>query len=562
MHRSEIGECNPHLDVKSGQTKTCGKSSIEVVKDESGNTIYKLFFVEFDEQGRLYNDKQLNDLVTYFSKKIEKYSEEDKHLPTKILPWKSPEPDVSIVTFVHGWRHSAYFNDSNVNLARGILKFTYDGEQRPPQATPTRNPREVVGIYVGWRGKSLSFTPHSNSDVDVAELTTVWDRKNTAQNVAIGSVRELFSYLRSFKQRANELRSCDGNSDLFKCQSVRHLIVGHSFGGLIAYNSQAESLIDSVTKGALGYGQECNEKSQFPNVSASSQLVKQDADLTIVINPAVEGVRYEPLFQAIERRRNPPEKSLIRTFCPNQRPVFIGFSATSDTPNAKVFPWSRSVSTLLENTTPEQPNIADLEKYTKTSEEEREAALHTLGQISRYKTHDLKMAQEPLPYNSQNMDDADKLVNLCHSRKWMTNPEATKKVQACMAHVEELNISRFKFNSLSGAVFCGGVTFNTKENKNPNESLPTWIAMSNSDEIIKDHGEINKFPFLTMVQQLYHALTLSEFTQKGFLQLGERILSIDNDGIEVGSGIGIKKPLRQVINDHCAVLTDFLQDKN
>jgi hypothetical protein len=579
MYRPLNSSCENIPDI-NGTVKSCEINSIEIAKIDGAKPIYKFFFVEFDEQGRLYDDRQLNNLLDYLSHKIKVYEDESKG-KVSLPEGKFPEPDVSLVTFVHGWRHTAHFNDDNVKLARLILQYTYEGEQRPPQSTPTGEPREVVGIYVGWRGKSLSIlgagvsqerldepykkSVNDPSKSDPTEILTVFDRKNTAQNVAIGSVRELFSYLRSFKQKANELRGrCKENTGLFKCQSVRHLIVGHSFGGLIAYNSQSESLIDSVTKGALGFETECNDNpinvsdgtQSVQNFSGDSQLVKQESDLTIVINSAVEGVRYEPLFQAIERRRYPPNK--LRSFCKNQRPVFIGIS-NNDFPNKVAFPVARRFSTLFESTDPIAPQGSSSDTYTKIGKEELDASIHTFGNVERFKTHDLEIAVDEEQSDPQTLDIADRLVNACHSYTWNDRKRFShipniQKLYSCKAYVEELNISKFKSNNLSEAVFCGGAKFRKLDK--PSENFPVWVIKVHDDRLIEGHGEMKKDVFLTMIQQLYHAITLREFTTDGFQKLEKDKRFFKKNWKEGVKNDTVKKEelLRNVINENCEEL--------
>lgn len=631
MHHSNFNACpSVYSDEKKDKVEEkCMTSSTQVVTIEKKNDnevtnnevkdgeLYRLFFVEFDEQGRLYDDKQLNNLLTYLSEKIKKY--EEKNLEAS---------DVSIVTFVHGWRHTAYSDDTNVKLARKILLFTQLGEKRPPQATPTGKPREVVGIYVGWRGKSFSpsyllgkkslgFSDEFN---DFFEVPTVWDRKNTAQHVAIGSVRELFSYLRSFKQRANELRgecrpknSASESKKLFRCESVRHLIVGHSFGGLIAYNSQSESLIDSVTRGALGGAteNECNEPTGSGLVKADgsrlvkangSRLVKADSDLTIVINPAVEGARYEPLFQSVKRRSDPSDKdskdSKLRHFCKNQRPVFIGFSTTTDVPNKHAFPWSRRFTGIFEDSNPLEPDDIKQEggsvtaSYKQLADEETEASRKALGQIGRYWTHEAIMATEEDFELSQKdtelnqLDSANKeMIHACRSERWDFSkidaaiakkikkdyPQETGqtdeklinqmifkkriKIHACMAYVEELNLSFFNPEDQSDKFFCGGVKLRTwiHDKKPPNKNLPVWMVTTSDIKILNKHSDIEKNPFTTMIQQLYHAITLTDFTKDSFIKLRTRILDSEEFSLVNKTDSEYEqKTLQQVISDSCS----------
>jgi hypothetical protein len=61
--------------------------------------------------------------------------------------------DLSIIIFVHGWKHNDAPTDTNVLAFHRFLQQMAEMElQRAPTYWPAR---KVVGIYIGWRG--LSF---------------------------------------------------------------------------------------------------------------------------------------------------------------------------------------------------------------------------------------------------------------------------------------------------------------------------------------------------------------------------------------------------------------------
>ena len=65
---------------------------------------YDLYFAEFDDQGWAYRlpEPAINYAITGIRDAITKQGN-----------------GVSIVTFVHGWKHSAAFDDVDVNRAQG-----------------------------------------------------------------------------------------------------------------------------------------------------------------------------------------------------------------------------------------------------------------------------------------------------------------------------------------------------------------------------------------------------------------------------------------------------------
>ncbi len=100
----------------------------------AGGGGYTLGFVEFDEQGLPFDPAQQTRLFD------ELYRQTSLHR------------DVVIVTFVHGWHHSAEDSDGNVGDFRTLLGTLAKAERlRPPGKQ-----RVVFGLYVGWRGENVS----------------------------------------------------------------------------------------------------------------------------------------------------------------------------------------------------------------------------------------------------------------------------------------------------------------------------------------------------------------------------------------------------------------------
>src|SRR5689334_3804416 len=78
------------------------------------------------------------------------------------------ENGATILTFVHGWHHSAAVCDSNLACFRNVLQGVSDDPDRI-------NKGAVIGIYLGWRGDSCS--------VDKLKGLTFYNRKRTAHRI-------------------------------------------------------------------------------------------------------------------------------------------------------------------------------------------------------------------------------------------------------------------------------------------------------------------------------------------------------------------------------------------
>ena len=150
---------------------------------------------------------------------------------------------------------------------------------------------------------------------------------------------------------------------------------GHSFGSLAIYNAISESLIDSVSGGIA---------SLSSSPSAGEQVSSPYADLIVLINPAFEGARFEPLYQAsLNRMKRGP-------YIPTQDPVLVLVTGTSDYATRYAFPIGRFFSTLFQDNSPESKDGTDIDGR---ADEERNANRNTVGHIPRYMTHDLGIPQ-------------------------------------------------------------------------------------------------------------------------------------------------------------------------
>jgi hypothetical protein len=135
---------------------------------------YELAIVEFDDQGRCYDRRQMDGVA----ERLEALAPDDG------LGGR----DVILVAFVHGWQHDARSDDDNLSAFRVLLNETVAYEKSA--TAPGAKPRPVLGVFVGWRGLS-----DFGLGAVVADAT-FWGRQAAGQRVATGSVRELFGRLR------------------------------------------------------------------------------------------------------------------------------------------------------------------------------------------------------------------------------------------------------------------------------------------------------------------------------------------------------------------------------
>ena len=391
---------------------------------------YDLYFVEFDDQGWLHPQQETGsgDAWRQLDFLMEKLRDSAK------------TGEISLVVYVHGWNHNASADDENVRDFRDMLLAASLVEQSN-EKRPGVKARRVIGVYVAWRGKSL----------DLGAPLTFWDSKFTAQHVAQGSARELFSRLRGFQRAENKDPTCSAQTK--RCK-IRLLLIGHSFGGLILFNAISESLIDS-----LAVDEDEGE---------GSSPVPRFGDMVVLVNPAFEASRYEPLHRIATMR--PPYRKY-------QAPIFVSVTSTADWATKLAFPFGRFFNTIFEHTASTNENAANS---------------NTIGHIPRYITHRLTLSKAGNP--------------ACDG--WKDLRGVKPEDMAKQLEIERNNDRAFFDGNLKDDLlpdhwtrtFCGGAVL-AHTQYNPNS--PIWNIQTDK-EIIPGHNEISGPVFSNFMRQLYH----------------------------------------------------------
>lgn len=298
---------------------------------------YDLLFAEFDDQGWANNPDDSEDPILHTMQAGPRKTSTEFGNLKDYLDKHSDEKSL-IITFVHGWKHNASTEDANVRLFRQVL---LDTAKKEAISDPDR---KVIGVFIGWRGDSLDVSDGLKS------VLTFYDRKGTADKVSKGAIHEVIAYLSAYERKQNRHSPGQCDASTSKDCKVRSIFIGHSFGGLILYEAIAPAVLSAVIDGEV-YGGE-----------NGPSTVERFGDLVLLINPAIEAVRFQPLFRS------------IATYQPKQyrAPLMVILTTDADDATGTFFPLGRFFSTFFER---------------KRDSEQRDATLETIGHMKPYLTH-------------------------------------------------------------------------------------------------------------------------------------------------------------------------------
>jgi hypothetical protein len=258
-----------------------------------------------------------------------------------------------------GWQNNAKFDNDNVeSFRRFMARIAQVNSQNPPSPgacfgkrklasvvcaasapcpsvqVPTH--RKVVGLYVGWRGQTLSWP--------LVKYASFWDRKAAAERVARGSVRELFGRLRDLAEVTQTGLVYDDSKQ--PAPRLRTYVIGHSFGADVVYQSLAQSLVDSLVNG-------------LDDSKTAPAAVPRFIDMIVLVNPAVEAQRFDPVFRAAKQRSPVCDNASPPVCTPAyQAPLMAIFTSESDRATEIAFPIGRWFSTVLVHPTGEREGQA------------------------------------------------------------------------------------------------------------------------------------------------------------------------------------------------------------
>lgn len=297
---------------------------------------FDLHVVEFDDEGQPWNSLRVDITLEQLKDELTR--------------------PALVVTFVHGWKNDANVCNGNLSCFRDVLEVLAKAEHQYGEIMH-EPPRRVIGVYIGWRGGSVS--------VPIAKQFTFWGRKQTAHTIGDnGGVTAFLRRVRTIVDDApNRMPAQYGrtptNQPSASLPLTSLVFVGHSFGAALLFSALSTSLNADVGE-AIQYALD-SPRSETPpgsrvaaDASATNQRrgrspaqalltnnttpvpVLRQQDLVVLVNPAMEGSRFANLNQAAHV-----------TFDRRQAPIFMTLASENDTAVGAFFPIGQSVATLF-----------------------------------------------------------------------------------------------------------------------------------------------------------------------------------------------------------------------
>ena len=260
---------------------------------------YTIAIVEFDDQGRFWDRRQVAALEAEMTREASQVD----------------EAPVSTIVFTHGWRDDARVCDKALVAFREFVRrISIDDLGKLPGRHP------LIGIFIAWRGYSSYVWP--------LEFFSFVGRKDTAARIASGDVPELLAHLDSFRRELNASRK----------EASRLVVIGHSLGGTIVFEALANL-----------YKARLSEAWPGRDVNGKSGIISGFGDLVLLVNPAFEAERWHSIHELA---------ASYVSFSKNQRPLLVVASSETDLPTSRYFPIAQRFGTMLQKTRDEEQRRA------------------------------------------------------------------------------------------------------------------------------------------------------------------------------------------------------------
>ncbi len=310
----------------------------EPFPDKHGNPV-QVGFVELDDHGLYWTDEQLPASMEMIE--------------------RAAKPNGAIVVvFVNGWMNNARYPDTSnfdLNAFKNHVLAVMSNHEYEAAKREGRPRRNVVGVYVAWRGLSLKGKLF---------WLSFYDRLDAALRVADTQATVT---LRGLIAKTRE----DPRSQI--------MVIGHSFGGLITERALGPVLITEAMRVRTG--------------TLAGALLRDAPDLVILVNPATNATRalgdvwtlkespelVPPRFSIFHRRGR---QTLTRA------PLIVSLTSATDTATGIAFPLAEYLDGLTHAFRSWKGTPMD-----GVFPSERSVYAHTMGHLPAIWSHDVKFTK-------------------------------------------------------------------------------------------------------------------------------------------------------------------------
>ena len=298
------------LDMEARSVEYFRRDGQDIPDKDVKNAPFMVGIVEMNDAGDI-NPTQYHQVVDEVGRSIKAATELGQQ--------------TTLITFVHGWHHSCRTCDNNLSCFRRVLhEISRDGIR----AGKARN---VVGVYVGWRGRQY---------LGKSDVVSIWSRKRVASRVGRRGGKELLNDLHAI---------------WWPNQKVTMVTAGHSLGGAFLLSAVRDRLTGNVDDILRDKERTYRVVRAAGRRSAAKADRKADrarfGDLVVLLNPAIEASDYQVFDNDLRdtsrklsphnlvQQKLPPDK--LVDFSNSQLPVLVTIAGEEDTAVSGIFQFAR-----------------------------------------------------------------------------------------------------------------------------------------------------------------------------------------------------------------------------
>ena len=330
-----IGVALPFGCVGNRQFNTAPDDYLRVRTTEGGLP-YAVAVVEFDDQGEPWELAQLDAAVDV----IRRFNAESEH-------------GVILHQFIHGWKSNASRDeDSGRRLAWFGEQVARLAEYSEASAVRTGEPaRPVVGVYVGWRGRTYSWP--------ILVDASFWNRRIAAHRVASMRLIEVLE---------RTLRAAKENAD------SKAFLLGHSMGGMVLEKTIGPIVMSAVIA-----------------LSTSGGSVPVSYDLIVSANPSTVALYTKQLVDVLKRS----DVALVLEDADGSRrpaagPVMVSLTSEADVVTRVMVPLAMNINSIF---------VRFRDDRDRSEPSQRRLGVHTAGHLPFLHSHTVTVRDDEVVLN-------------------------------------------------------------------------------------------------------------------------------------------------------------------